>query len=188
MNGHEYVREVLRTYLETEVPARLRLHLTANSLTTPDPDRVTVTLGDSLAHVQEWPAVVVRSASARLEKVLTSTTFLYRYDVEVIVAARSRLAGDDDGGSLDRDRVSLATREALLLASGLPDGMHITPAGTTEENGVAAESLPGQPIAAGTLKVIALVQETIAPATAPETIDHADLDVQARDASQSLED
>ena len=187
MNGHEYVREVLRTYLETEVPARLTLHLAANSLTTPDPARVTVTLGDSLAHVQEWPAVVIRSASGRMEKVLASATFLYRYDVEILVACRSRLAGDDDGGSLDRDRLSVATREALLLASGLPDGMHIT-AGTEEDNGVAAESLPGQPIAAGTLKITVFVQETIAPATTPETIDHADLDVQGRDATQSLED
>lgn len=185
MHGHEYVREAIRTYLETEVPPRLAAHLAANSLTSPSGD-VTFLLQDVLEGVTTFPVVLVKSTSARAEKWVATRTFWYAYDLEIVVACDHRVHGSFEAASTDRDRLMLAVREAVLTMSGLPGDIDLRPGDWPEDTGAAVQTLAGVPLAAGTLKFTVRLTETIADLDPPEDMDTIDLTVDGYDADATL--
>lgn len=186
MKGHEYVREAIRTYLETAVPARLAAHLAGNGLSSPNPAELTFLLEDTLQGVTSFPAVLVKSTAATLDKWVSTRTFWYSYDVEIIVACDHRVHGSFEAASVDRDRVLLAVRESLLGLVGLPDDIDIPARAMPEETGAAVETLAGVPLAAGTVRFTARVSETVADLDPPESIGASDLTVAAFDADDTL--
>jgi len=186
VRGHEYIREAVRTYLETAVPVRLAAHLAANGLTSPEPAELTFLLEDTLQGVTSFPAVLVKSTGATLDKWVSTRTFWYVYDVEIIVACDHRVHGSFEAASVDRDRVLLAVRESVLAAAGLPDDIDIPARAMPEETGAAVETLAGVPLAAGTVRFTARVVETVADLDPPETIGAADLSVDGYDADDIL--
>ena len=119
MRGHEYIREAIRTYLESAVPVRLAAHLAANGLTSPNVADLRFLLADGLQEITDFPAVIVRSTDATDDTRTADGTWRIVYDVEVVVACDHRVHGDAEGASKDRDRVLLAVREAVYFAAGL---------------------------------------------------------------------
>lgn len=185
MRGHEFVREAVRTYLEAEVPARLRAHLSANNLTSPSTD-VAFLLADVLEGVTAFPAVLVRSTSATALKWVAARTWWYAYDVEVIVACDHRVHGTFEAASTDRDRLMLAVRESVLTMSNLPDDIDLQPGQWPEDTGAAVRTLAGVPLAAGTLKFTVRLVETVADLDPPEDIDAVDMTVTGLPADATL--
>ena len=186
MRGDEYVREIVRTYLETQVPLRLAAHLAAHSLTGPTPADVVFLLEDTLQGVTAFPAVLVRATSGQIEKWIAQDTYECRYDIQVIVACDHRVHGSFEGASADRDRVLTAVREALLKLVGLPTDVDIHARAMKWDTGAAVETLAGIPLAAGTVDFVARTVETVADLDAPEDMDAYDLDVTGMPADQTL--
>ena len=117
---------------------------------------------------------------------MTTDTWWFAYDIEVIVACDHRVHGDAEGASKDRDRLLLAVRECIYRASGLTDDIDISPKGRPEATGAASETRAGVPLAAGTLKFRARVTETLTDLDPPEDIDAVDQSVTVFDASQPI--
>ncbi len=186
MRGHEYIREAIRTYLESAVPVRLAAHLAANGLTSPNVADLRFLLADGLQEITDFPAVIVRSTDATDDTRTADGTWRIVYDVEVVVACDHRVHGDAEGASKDRDRVLLAVREAVYFAAGLTEDIDIFPAKRAEQTGAAAETRAGVPLAAGTLKFRAAVLETLADLDPPETITNVDQTVTGYAADQTL--
>jgi|JI10StandDraft_1071094.scaffolds.fasta_scaffold44688_6 hypothetical protein len=186
MRGHEYIREAVRTYLEAAVPTRLAAHLAANGLTTPEPADVTFVLADGLQDITDFPVVVVRSTDATNDTWTADGTWSVLYDLEVIVACDHRTHGDYEGASKDRDRLLLAVREALYRITGLTEDIDIVPGKRSEQTGAASMSLAGVPLAAGTVKFIARVLETLDDLAPPEDVGAVDVSAAAFDASQTI--
>jgi hypothetical protein len=187
VKGHEYVREAIRTYLEDTVPARLAAHLTANGLTSPDASALTFLLADGLQGVDSFPAVVVRWASVSDDQRTGEYTWLFSYELEVIVACDHRTYNDPEGASKDRDRLLLAVRECLYRALTLTNDIEILPRKRPEQTGAASETRAGLPLAAGTLSFVARVTETLTDLDpASEIVSAVDLDVAGVAASEDL--
>lgn len=186
MRGDEYVRETVRTYLETEVPARLTAHLAAYSLTSPTPAAVVFLLDDTLQNVSQFPAVLVTSTSGQIGKWIAQDTYDVRYKVRVVVACDHRVHGDSEGASKDRDRVLTVVREALLKLVGLPADIDINARAMTWETGAAQETLAGVPLAAGTVDFEVNTVETVTDLAPPEDMDAVDLSVTGIPADQTL--
>jgi len=186
MRGHEYIREAIRTYLESAVPVRLTAHLAANGLTSPNVADLRFLLADGLQEITDFPAVIVSSTDATDDTRTADGTWRIVYDVEVVVACDHRVHGDAEGASKDRDRVLLAVREAVYFAAGLTEDIDIFPAKRAEQTGAAAETRSGVPLAAGTLKFRAAVLETLADLDPPETISAVDQSVDGYSADQTL--
>ncbi|MEZ5119663.1 MAG: hypothetical protein R2686_07145 [Candidatus Nanopelagicales bacterium] len=186
MRGHEFVREAVRTYLETEVPVRLAAHLAANGLTSPSTD-IAFLLQDVLEGVESFPAVLVKSTNGNAEKWVGPRTYWYAYDLELVVACDHRVHGSYEAASTDRDRLLLAVRESVLTMSGLPDDIDLQAGQWPEETGAAVQTLAGVPLAAGTLKFTVRLVETVADLDPPEDMDAADLTVTGIDADTDLD-
>lgn len=186
MRGHEFVRESVRTYLESEVPGRLSAHLSANALTSPDAAAVAFLLADVLEGVNDFPVVLVKSTNARAVKWVKTRTWWYAYDVEIIVACDHRVHGTFEGASTDRDRLMLAVRESVLTMSNLPDDIDLQPGEWPEDTGAAVQTLAGVPLAAGTLKFTVRLLETVTDLAPPEDIDAVDMTTSAVAADASL--
>lgn len=186
MKGHEYARETVRTYLEDTVPAFLQAYLTANELTTPDPDDVQFVLLDDLSMVKHYPVVLVRSTDSPTMETDGGSEWLVRYEIEVVAACDHNVYGDYEGASMVRDRLLLAVREAILTVDGLPSDVQIPPKRLSEQTGAAAETLAGQPIAAGVVKFPVIVQETLSVLNAPENVTNVDLSVSGKPAGSVI--
>ena len=186
MKGHEYVREAVRTYLETAVPLILAAHLAEYSLTSPNPADLRFYLADGLQDIDDFPAVVVRSTDSKDEQQAFGGAWWVAYDIEVIVACDHRVHGDGEGASKDRDRLLLAVREAVYRVAGLTDDIDISPRGRPEQTGAASETRAGVPLAAGTLRFVARVLESLTDLGGTEDVDAVDLTTTAFDASQTL--
>ena len=185
MKGHEYVRESVRTYLESAVPVRLAAHLAANNLTSPS-TTITFLLQDVLEGVDDFPAVLVKSTNGNAVKWVAQNTWWWDYGVEIIVACDHRVHGSFEAASTDRDRLLLAVRESILTMGGLPDDVELIPGKWPEETGAAVQTLAGVPLAAGTMQFTVRVAETITDLAPPEDIDAVDLSVAGYDADDDL--
>ena len=184
--GDEYVREAVRTYLETAVPTRLAAELAADGLTSPSTD-IAFLLQDVLEGVESFPAVLVKSTLGEIDKWVATRTFWMDYTVELIVACDHRVHGSYEGASTDRDRVLRAVRGAVLTMSGLPNDINVNLRTVKWVTGAAVQTLAGVPLAAGTLTFDAKVEETISVLDPPEDMDAADLTVTGVDADTDLD-
>lgn len=186
MKGHEYAREIVRTYLEDTVPDFLQAHLTANNLNAPAPADVQFVLLDDLSMCKQYPVVLVRSTDSPTMEHDGGDTWLVRYEIEVVAACDHRVHGDYEGASQVRDRLLLAVREAILSVAGLPSDVQIPPRRLSEQTGAAAETLAGQPIAAGVVKFPVIVQETLTVLDPPENVTNVDLSVSGKPAGSVI--
>jgi hypothetical protein len=177
---------VVRTYLEDTVPLFLAAYLDANNLDAPDPDEVEFKLVDNLQMVTHFPVVIVRSTDSPTMESDGADTYLVRYEVEVVVGADHTVHDDFEGASQVRDRLQLAVVESLLSLTGLPDGVQIPPRRLSQQTGAAAETLAGQPIAAGVVKFPVIVQETLTVLSPAEDIDAVDLTVTGNPAATTI--
>jgi len=199
MRGHEYLRDVVRDYLEQSVPVLLAAHLAEIEQTFPDPAELNFVLADSLQDVVEteneapYPVVAVRSAVAEDSQNLGGRTWAYTYGLKVMVACDHRVYGAEGYrmATRARDRLMLAVREALLAVRGMTndgdDGdVELMPGKRREGTGRGnQQSLSGVALAAGEIDVRARVVERLAPAAA-EQIAAVDMSVTGVDASQQL--
>lgn len=183
--GDEYVREAVRTYLETAVPARLTAELAADHLTSPS-GTVTFLLQDVLEGITDFPAVLVKSTSGVIDKWVATRTFWCVYTLQIIVACDHRVHGSYEAASTDRDRLLRAVRGSVLTMSGLPEDINVNLRSVKWDTGAAVQTLAGVPLAAATLDFEARVLETIADLNPPEDIDAVDLDVSGIPADATL--
>ena len=176
----------MRTFLEDKVPARLTAHLAAYGLASPDPADLKFYLADGLQDISNFPAVVVRSTDSSDDVRTADGTWMMTYDLEVIVACEHRVHNDPESASKDRDRVLLAVREAIYSVTGLTDDIDLAPANAPSRPALRWKPSSAFPLAAGTIKFVARVQETLSDLDPAEDIDDVDLIASAYDASQTI--
>ena len=183
MRGHEYVRAQIRTHLQATVPVRLAaVKSTLAAITPPNP--ASYSLADRLpVDPNHYPAILITSTAAptiRKQSVYAagdSADFVVTYDVRVVVACRTDVAGGDEAASVDRDRLLLAVRESLLGRANLPADMEISTADLAEDTGAATQDLRGRPLSAGQITFRAALMETLAPFPAPDALEESAVDV-----------
>jgi hypothetical protein len=186
MRGHEYARAQVKTHLAARVGPRLTAIRAALEVSTPtNPAAGSYMLADQLpVDPALYPAVVVMSTGApriRRQSVTASgdeTDFVVVYELRVVVACRTDIAGGEEAASRDRDRLLLAVREALLGRANLPDDIEMLTSELREETGAASQDLRGRPLAAGQVTFSVAVLETLAPIPAPEALEVSDVDVE----------
>jgi hypothetical protein len=133
MKGHEYARAQVKTHLASRVGPRLAAIRSALSVSSPSsPAAGAYILADQLpVDPALYPCVVVMSTGAprmRAQSVRAdgdAADFIVVYDLRVVVACRVDTAGSDEAASVDRDRLLLAVREALLGRANLPDDIEM---------------------------------------------------------------
>jgi hypothetical protein len=103
--------------------------------------------------------------------------FVVIYQLRVVVACRTDVAGGDEAASRDRDRLLLAVRESLLGRANLPSDMEISTADLAEDTGAATQDLRGRPLSAGQLTFRVALMETLAPTPAPDALEESEIDV-----------
>jgi hypothetical protein len=183
MRGHEYARAQVRAHLQATVPARLAAIKTALTATTP-PNPASYSLADRLpVDPNLYPAILVTSTAAptiRKQSVYAAgdtADFIVTYDVRVVVACRTDVAGGDEAASVDRDRLLLAVRESLLGRANLPADMEISTADLSEDTGAATQDLRGRPLSAGQITLRVALMETLTPTPAPDALEESAVDV-----------
>lgn len=184
MKGHEYVRAQVRAHLQATVPGRLAAIRSGIQGATTPPSPASYGLADRLpTDPALYPAILVTSTSApsmvkqSVYAAGDSADFVVIYQMRVVVACRTDIAGGDEAASRDRDRLLLAVREALLGRANLPSDMEISTADLAEDTGAATQDLRGRPLSAGTLTFRAAVMETLAPAPVPDSLEELEIDV-----------
>ena len=185
MKGHEYVREQIKTHLSARVGPRLAALRTALAVATPpNPPSAAYQLADQLpTDPNLYPAVVVMSTgSPRMTRQSVSadgdsTDFIVVYDLRVVVACRTDIAGGDEAASRDRDRLLLAVRETLLARADLPADVEMVVGDIREETGAASQDLRGRPLSAGQVTFSVAVLETLTPITVPDALVVSDVGV-----------
>lgn len=183
MRGHEYARATIKTLLQAKVPGRLSAIKTALTVTTPAVP-ASYLLADRLpTDPALYPCILINSTGAprmRSQSVYAdgdSADFIVVYDVRVVVACRTDVAGGDEAASLDRDRLLLAVRESLLGRANLPADFDIATSDITEDTGAATQDLRGRPLSAGQITFSVATLETLAPIPVPDSLVVSDIDV-----------
>jgi hypothetical protein len=105
-----------------------------------------------------------------------TSDFIVVYDLRVVVACRTDVAGGDEAASVDRDRLLLAVRESLLGRANLPSDLEMVVGDLAEETGAAAQDLRGRPLAAGEVTFSVAVLETLAAIPAPDALEESEID------------
>lgn len=177
MKGHEYARQVVRDHLKTTVPTRLAAIKTALAATTPSAPASYI-LADRLpTDPALYPCVLINSSGSpriRSQSVYAdgdAADFICVYDLRLVVACRTDTAGGDEEASVDRDRLLLAVREALLTRASLPDDIEIVTTDMREDTGAATQDLRGRPLAAGQITFGVGTLETLAAIPAPASVE-----------------
>lgn len=179
MRGHEYARTAVLERLRDVLPIRLAGIRAALEVATPvDPPASAYLLADSLPDDPgQYPCVVVMSTSAPVIKRQgvagdgESVDYIVRYSLRIVVACRLDETGGAVAASLDRDRLLLAVREALISRTAMPEDFDIEPSSISEQTGAAAQDLRGRPLAAGEITVTAMALETLRPLPEPSYIE-----------------
>ena len=184
MRGHEYARAQVKAHLAATVGPRLAAIRSALTVTTPtNPAAGAYLLADSLpTDPNLYPVVVIMSTGApRIRRQSVSAAgdtsdFIVVYDLRVVVACRTDVAGGDEAASVDRDRLLLAVRESLLGRANLPSDLEMVVGDLAEETGAAAQDLRGRPLAAGEVTFSVAVLETLAAIPAPDALEESEID------------
>lgn len=183
MKGHEYARAQVKAHLAATVPNRLAAIKTALAVTTPAAP-AGYFLTDSLpTDPALYPCVVVMSTGAPAMKRQSvqaagdSVDFVVMYALRIVVACRTDVAGGEELASLDRDRLMLAVREALLAPANFPADLELLTQDLAEDTGAAAQDLRGRPLAAGQITCQVGVLETLAALPASDAVEESEIDV-----------
>lgn len=183
MKGHEYARAQVKAHLQAKVPGRLAAIKAALTVTTPAAP-ASYLLSDRLpTDPALYPCILINSTGVprmRSQSVYAdgdSADFIVVYDLRVVVACRTDVAGGDEAASRDRDRLLLAVREALLGRANLPADIEIVTTDMREDTGAATQDLRGRPLSAGQVTFAVAALETLAPATAPDALEESEIDV-----------
>lgn len=183
MKGHEYVRSIVRAHLQAKVPGRLSAIKSALLTATPAAPAAYL-LADRLpTDPALYPCVLINSSGTpriRAQSVYAegdSSDFIIVYDMRLIVACRTDVAGGDEAASVDRDRLLLAVREALLSRGSLPDDLEIVTTDMREDTGAATQDLRGRPLAAGQITFGVGTLETLAALPASDPLEESEIDV-----------
>lgn len=183
MKGHEYARAQVRAHLQARVPGRLSAIKTALNVSTPAAPAAYL-LSDRLpTDPNLYPCILINSTGVprmRSQSVYAdgdSADFIVVYDLRIIVACRTDVAGGDEAASVDRDRLLLAVREALLGRANLPADIEIVTSDMREDTGAATQDLRGRPLAAGQITFGVGTLETLAPAPVPDALEESEIDV-----------
>lgn len=186
MEGHEHLREAIRQHLMATLPAQLAALRVRLGVSSP-PDPVAYLLADTLTVKTAYPVVLVRTMSAGPIVDAGDGDYVARYQVEVVAACEVRTSLDYEAASVERDRLSLAIRWALLGPSPtLPGDVTVMGATLTEDHGPAAETLAGRPLAVSATKFTAVVAEVAPDLSGVELVGDADLSMAAVAANQSI--
>ena len=192
MKGHEYARAQVRTHLQAKVPARLSAIKTALMATTPAAPAAYL-LSDRLpVDPALYPCILINSTGVprmRSQSVYAdgdSADFIVVYDLRVVVACRTDVAGGDEAASVDRDRLLLAVREALLGRANLPADIEIVTTDMREDTGAATQDLRGRPLSAGQVTFAVAALESLAPAPVPDALEESEIDVTGYSADVSV--
>ena len=183
MRGHEYARARLRAHLQATVPTRLTAIKSALNVTTPAAP-ASYSLADRLpVDPNLYPAILITSTAAptmtkqSVYAAGDSADFIVTYQIRVVVACRTDIAGGDEAASVDRDRLLLAVRESLLGRANLPADMEISTADLAEDTGAATQDLRGRPLSAGQITFRVALMESLAPSPAPDALEESAVDV-----------
>ncbi len=183
MKGHEYARAQVRAHLQAKVPARLSAIKSALTATTPSAPAAYL-LSDRLpVDPAQYPCILINSTGVprmRSQSVYAdgdSADFIVVYDLRVVVACRTDVAGGDEAASVDRDRLLLAVREALLGRANLPADIEIVTTDMREDTGAATQDLRGRPLSAGQVTFAVAALESLAPAPVPDALEESEIDV-----------
>lgn len=183
MKGHEYARAQVKAHLQARVPGRLSALKAALSVTTPAAPAAYL-LADRLpVDPALYPCIIVNSTGAPRMRAQSvhgkgdTVDYIVVYDLRVVVACRTDLAGGDEAASLDRDRLLLAVREALLSPGTLPADIELVTTDMTEDTGAATQDLRGRPLSAGQVTFSAACLETLTPATVPDALEESAIEV-----------
>jgi hypothetical protein len=103
--------------------------------------------------------------------------FVVLYSLRIVVACRTDVAGGEELASVDRDRLMLAVREALLAPGNFPADLELLTQDMAEDTGAAAQDLRGRPLAAGQITCQVGVLETLAALPVPDALVVSDVDV-----------
>lgn len=183
MRGHEYARAQVKAHLEAKVPARLAAIRASVQATTPAPPAVYL-LADRLpTDPAQYPCILINSSGSpriRSQSVYgdgDSADFIVVYDMRLVVACRTDVAGGDEAASVDRDRLMLAVREALLTRASLPEDIEIVTTDMREDTGAATQDLRGRPLAAGQITFGVGTLETLAALPATDALAESEIDL-----------
>lgn len=163
MRGHEYVRSLVCSMLESQVPLRLAKIRTELDTDWPANPHAYL-LADQLPLKEEqYPAVMVSSTTASRDTALQAGLgeFIYEYAMTVAVAVVSSRHGGEEQASVGRDRILLAVREALMLNASLADDCFLAVRSMSEQTGAAMETMQSKPMCLGNVSIIARVIETL---------------------------
>lgn len=192
MKGHEYARAQVRAHLQAKVPARLAAIKAALEATTPAAPAAYL-LADRLpTDPALYPCILINSTGVprmRSQAVYAdgdSADFIVVYDLRIVVACRTDVAGGDEAASVDRDRLLLAVRETLLGRANLPADIEIVTSDMREDTGAATQDLRGRPLAAGQITFGVGTLETLAPAPVPDPLQESEIDVTGYAADESV--
>lgn len=181
MKGHEYARAQVKAHLQAKVPSRLTAIRAALGTATPTVPAAYL-LADRLpVDPAQYPCILVNSTGSprmRRQSVYAdgdTADFIVIYDVRVVVACRTDVAGGDEAASLDRDRLLLSVREALLGRANLPADIEFMTQDMVEDTGAATQDLRGRPLSAGQITFSVGVLETLAPMTVPDSIEELEI-------------
>lgn len=180
MKGHEYARAVVRDHLQATVPTRLAAIKAGLSATTPATPAAYL-LADRLpTDPALYPCILINSSGVprmRSQSVYAdgdSADFICVYDMRLVVACRTDVAGGDEAASVDRDRLLLAVRESLLTRASLPEDIEIVTSDLREDTGAATQDLRGRPLAAGQVTFGVGTLETLAAIPAPDALEESE--------------
>lgn len=183
MKGHEYARAVVREHLQRTVPTRLAAIRAGLTATTPSAPAAYL-LADRLpTDPAQYPCILINSSGVprmRAQSVYAdgdSADFICVYDMRLIVACRTDVAGGDEAASVDRDRLLLAVREALLTRASLPEDIEIVTGDMREDTGAATQDLRGRPLAAGQITFGVGTLENLAAIPAPDALEESETDI-----------
>lgn len=184
MRGHEYARARIKTHLQATVPGRLAaIKASITGATTPAAP-ASYSLADRLPNDPNlYPAILITSTSApsmtkqSVYAAGDTADFVVIYQMRVVVACRTDVAGGDEAASVDRDRLLLAVRESLLGRANLPSDMEISTVDLAEDTGAATQDLRGRPLSAGTVTFRVALMETLAPTPAPDALEESEIDM-----------
>lgn len=166
MLGHEYARKSVQSHLETHMPAMLERIRTSLNVAQPINPR-SILMADVLPDDPSlYPCVLVQ-ATELTDITPTNagpidTDYLCEYSVTIVCASALHVLDDFVGASVNRDRMLLAARLALLAHPKLTAvAKAMVPSTLSERTGQSIKDLQGRPMAIGLLEFTVQVTEAL---------------------------